>query len=102
MTYNMTPLQNATNFVDIMVAANDYTDFDGQFKILANGILISFFIVLTLSLRNYEMKDVLVAAGFSSFLLGLFLAYIGLISLILPFMFLILPAIIIVFDISKG
>ena len=68
MTYNLTNFTNTTNVVDMIGVANDIT---GGWYI--GLVFISIFIILFMSMKNYQTDTVLIVSSFVTSLIGLIL-----------------------------
>lgn len=75
MVYNLTNYSTATTMLDVVVASNDITN-----GVFAMFMLFTFFVVLFMALKNYDTKSVFVASSFITFLVGILMWTINLIS----------------------
>lgn len=97
MTYNLTFLDNQTNFTSIFIGVNN--ELDG---ILALLILVSVFIVMFISMKNYDSKVVLIASSFTTAIISILMTSLSLISFQISLIFVILAVIFLfIFIISK-
>lgn len=87
MTYNMTQLQMADTFYGIAKYANDSTN-----GVLFGLMIIAIFFVLIMLLKRYDFDDAFLVSSFISFILSIFLVYAKLLNFMVPLVFLILTA----------
>jgi len=87
MSYNMTELQN----VDTVGAFFTYAyNHSGNF--LFGGLLVGFFFIVLMNLKNWNFEEGLAVSSFATFLIGSLGAYIGLVNYLLPLGFGLLTA----------
>jgi uncharacterized membrane protein (UPF0136 family) len=75
---NLTGLQNATTTFELIQFANDASK-----EFLGSGILISLFLIITMSfaLRGYDLSKAVLTASFACLIVGIMLRYLDMISM---------------------
>lgn len=98
MAYNLTGIQNANSFIDVVREVDAFTYYDGiGMTVLSNGFLFAFFLVLILLFRNFDFENGLAAASFVTFILALFMSAVNLVSVTYALFFLVLAAMVVAF-----
>lgn len=86
--YNITPLQNADNFVDLVSFANTVSN-----QLLAGGFMVAIFVVMTMGFMiKTSFERSVFASSFVCFILSLFLRQANLINFVFPIGFLVITA----------
>lgn len=87
MTYNVTPLNNVNKVSDLMIFSNNIVD-----GLLAITFILAIFFVLLFQLRRWPFHNSLLVSGFVTFILSLFLTYMGALHWLFPCAFLTITA----------
>ena len=87
LTYNMTALHEVETIFDLVEYANVSTG-----NILLMLLVVAFFIVMLLSLKNFGFDKAIVTSGFISFVISSMLTYSGFLNMIFPVLFLAITA----------
>jgi hypothetical protein len=93
--YNLTGLETASTVSDIYVFANQTTN-----NLLATLFIFSFFIVMLMSMRKYDLDDALLVASWSSFILCLLFMAVNLINFYITTFFLAIGAFVMFYQIT--
>ena len=93
--YNTTCVKASETISDLIICANRATGGSNAIMgegLLVGGFLIAVFIIMIMMLRKSDFDDAILAAGFVSFLLSIFLRMAGLVSFTLVLAFLLITA----------
>jgi hypothetical protein len=85
--YNLSALQNATGFGDLMTTANSFSD-----GMLLQLFLIAVFIIIILSLNIEDLEIKVAISSFVCFFIALMMTYAGWVYYMYPLIFILILA----------